>query len=96
MATKDGRQILSNRRNKGRKKISAWKLMSTVLLKTIKKRIDFIKVSKKGKKKFTQGFILQKYKRDFLSKEKVFSYAIISPFELSYTIFNQFSKEWIY
>ena len=44
--------------------------MSTVLLKTIKKRIDFIKVSKKGKKKFTQGFILQKYKRDFLSKEK--------------------------
>jgi len=44
--------------------------MSAVLLKTIKKRIDFIKVSKKGKKKFTQGFILQKYKRDFISKKK--------------------------
>ena len=43
--------------------------MSTVLLKTIKKRIDFVKVSKKGKKFFTQGFILQKYKRDFSSKE---------------------------
>ena len=28
--------------------------MSAVLLKTIKKRIDFIKVSKKGKKKFTE------------------------------------------
>ena len=44
--------------------------MSTVLLKTIKKRIDFVKVSKKGKKFFTQGFILQKYKRSFSSKEK--------------------------
>ncbi len=44
--------------------------MSTVLLKTIKKRIDFVKVSKKGKKKFTQGFILQKYKRNFSSKER--------------------------
>ena len=43
--------------------------MSPVLLKTIKKRIDFVKVSKKGKKFFTQGFILQKYKRDFSSKE---------------------------
>ena len=43
--------------------------MSTVLLKTIKKRIDFVKVSKKGKKNFTQGFILQKYKRGFSSKE---------------------------
>ena len=43
--------------------------MSTVLLKTIKKRIDFVKVSEKGKKFFTQGFILQKYKRDFSSKE---------------------------
>ena len=44
--------------------------MSTVLLKTIKKRVDFIKVSKEGKKKFTQGFILQKYKRDFTSEKK--------------------------
>jgi len=43
--------------------------MSTIVLKTIKKRIDFVKVSKKGKKFFTQGFILQKYKRDFSSKE---------------------------
>ena len=43
--------------------------MSTVLLKTIKKRIDFVKISKKGKRFFTQGFILQKYKRDFSSKE---------------------------
>jgi len=43
--------------------------MSTVLLRTIKKKIDFVKVSKKGKKFFTQGFILQKYKRDFSSKE---------------------------
>ena len=37
--------------------------MSAILLKTIKKRIDFIKISKKGKKIFTKGFILQKYKR---------------------------------
>ena len=37
--------------------------MSAVLLKTIKKRIDFIKISKKGKKSFTKVFILQKYKR---------------------------------
>ena len=44
--------------------------MSTVLLKTIKKRIDFVKISKKGKRFFTQGFILQKYKRGFSSKEK--------------------------
>ena len=44
--------------------------MSTVLLKTIKKRIDFVKVSKKGRKKFTQGFLLQKYKRNFSSKER--------------------------
>ena len=44
--------------------------MSTVLLKTIKKRIDFIKVSKKGKKFFTKGFTLQKYKRNLYSEEK--------------------------
>ena len=44
--------------------------MSAVLLKTIKKRIDFVKVSKKGERKFTQGFILQKYKRNFSSKER--------------------------
>ena len=44
--------------------------MSVVLLKTIKKRIDFIKVSKKGKRSFTKGFILQKYKRDFSAKDK--------------------------
>ena len=37
--------------------------MSTIFLKTIKKRVDFLKVSKSGKKKFTKGFILQKYKR---------------------------------
>ena len=46
--------------------------MSTVLLKTIKKRIDFIKAAKKGKKKFTQGFILQKYKRNMdLEKDTI-------------------------
>ena len=44
--------------------------MPTIFLKTIKKRVDFLKVSKSGKKIFTKGFILQKYKRDFLSKEK--------------------------
>ena len=44
--------------------------MSTILLKKIKKRVDFVIISKKGKKKFTQGFILQKYKRDFTSEEK--------------------------
>lgn len=43
--------------------------MSKILLKTIKKRVDFINVSKKGKKKFTKGFILQQYKRDLSSKE---------------------------
>ena len=42
--------------------------MSTILLKTIKKRIDFLKVSKKGKKIFTKGFILQKYKRNIDDK----------------------------
>ena len=45
-----------------------------------KNRIEINKISKIGL-------------NNFLSKEKVFSYAIISPFELSYTIFNQFSKE---
>ena len=44
--------------------------MSAVLLKTIKKRIDFIKISKKGKKSFTKGFILQKYKRSLSYKDK--------------------------
>ena len=44
--------------------------MSTILLKKIKKRVDFVIISKKGKKKFTQGFILQKYKRDFTSEKK--------------------------
>ena len=37
--------------------------MPTIFLKTIKKRVDFLKVSKSGKKIFTKGFILQKYKR---------------------------------
>ena len=40
--------------------------MPTIFLKTIKKRIDFIKVRKNGKKFFTKGFILQKYKRKVL------------------------------
>ena len=44
--------------------------MSAVLFKTIKKRIDFVKVSKKGKNFFTKGFILQKYKRGLSSKDK--------------------------
>ena len=44
--------------------------MSAVLLKTIKKRIDFIKISKKGKKSFTKGFVLQKYKRSLSHKDK--------------------------
>ena len=44
--------------------------MSAVLLKTIKKRIDFIKISKKGEKSFTKGFILQKYKRSLSHKDK--------------------------
>ena len=39
------------------------------MLKTIKKRIDFIEISKKGKRIFTKGFILQKYKRNLSSKE---------------------------
>ena len=42
--------------------------MSTIFLKTIKKRVDFLKVSKSGKKIFTKGFILQKYKRTMDSK----------------------------
>jgi len=37
--------------------------MPLVLIKTIKKRIDFIKVSKEGRRFFAKGFILQKYKR---------------------------------
>ena len=44
--------------------------MSVVLFKTIKKRIDFIKISKKGKKSFTKGFILQQYKRSLSLKDK--------------------------
>ena len=43
--------------------------MSTIFLKTIKKRVDFLKVSKSGKKKFTKGFILQKYKRSMDSEK---------------------------
>ena len=38
--------------------------MPTIFPKTIKKRVDFLKVSKSGKKFFTKGFILQKYKRN--------------------------------
>ena len=38
--------------------------MPTIFPKTIKKRVDFLKVSKSGKKIFTKGFILQKYKRN--------------------------------
>ena len=38
--------------------------MSTVLLETLKKKIDFVKVSKSGNRFFTKGFILQKYKRN--------------------------------
>ena len=44
--------------------------MSEVLFETIKKRIDFVKISKKGKKSFTKGFILQKYKRSLSHKDK--------------------------
>ena len=44
--------------------------MSAVLLKTIKKRIDFIKISKEGRKSFTKGFILQQYKRSLSLKDK--------------------------
>ena len=43
--------------------------MSTIFLKTIKKRVDFLKVSKSGKKIFTKGFILQKYKRSMDSEK---------------------------
>ena len=43
--------------------------MPIILLNTIKKRIDFIKISKKGKRIFAKGFILQKYKRDLPIKE---------------------------
>ena len=43
--------------------------MSTIFLKTIKKRVDFLKVSKSGKKKFTKGFILQEYKRSMDSEK---------------------------
>ena len=38
-----------------------------ILLQSIKKRLDFLKISKKGEKKFTKGFILQKIKRNDLS-----------------------------
>ena len=43
--------------------------MSTIFLKTIKKRVDFLKVSKNGKKIFTKGFVLQKYKRTMDSEK---------------------------
>ena len=42
--------------------------MPIIFPKTIKKRVDFLKVSKSGKKIFTKGFILQKYKRTMDSK----------------------------
>ena len=35
-----------------------------ILLQSIKKRIDFLRISKVAKKKFTKGFILQKVKRN--------------------------------
>ena len=35
-----------------------------ILLQSIKKRIDFLRISKVGRKKFTKGFILQKVKRN--------------------------------
>jgi ribonuclease P protein component len=44
--------------------------MPTIFPKTIKKRIDFLKVSKNGKKIFTKGFILQKYKRNMDSEKE--------------------------
>ena len=43
------------------------KFMS-ILLKTLTKRVDFVKVAKAGNKSFTKGFILQKYKRILLPK----------------------------
>ena len=42
--------------------------MPIIFPKTIKKRVDFLKVSKNGKKIFTKGFVLQKYKRTMDSK----------------------------
>ena len=39
-----------------------------ILLQSIKKRVDFLKISKKGEKKFTKGFILQKIKRNDFKK----------------------------
>tara|TARA_Y100000590_G_scaffold469895_1_gene660476 strand:+ start:818 stop:1162 length:345 start_codon:yes stop_codon:yes gene_type:complete len=44
--------------------------MPLVLIKTIKKRIDFIKVSKEGRRFFAKGFILQKYKRSLSNETK--------------------------
>ena len=38
-----------------------------ILLRTIKKRIDFLKISKKGKRKFTKGFLIQENKRDSIN-----------------------------
>jgi len=43
--------------------------MPTIFPKTIKKRVDFLKVSKNGKKIFTKGFVLQKYKRTMDSEK---------------------------
>lgn len=39
-------------------------MLMPVSLINIRKRIDFLKISKEGQKKFTKGFILQKVKRN--------------------------------
>ena len=44
--------------------------MSTVLLETLKKKNDFVKVSQSGNRFFTKGFILQKYRRNLSSVSK--------------------------
>ena len=49
MSNKNGRKILARRRKKGRKKISAKSnIFMPILLQSIKKRVDFLKISKNG------------------------------------------------
>ena len=47
-----------------------------ILLETIKRRFDFLRMSKKSEKKFTKGFVLQKTKRDH-SKSKLLNKNVI-------------------
>jgi len=66
MKTKAGRAVISSRRKKGRKKLSAWviiKRKSQIKFETIKRKVDFSRVLNKGiyrRNKYLTIYLLKK------------------------------------